>query len=46
MNPEQVIALLAILADQRLLIDKLAEENRQMREALAERHAPPPTADA
>lgn len=36
MSPEQVVALLAILADQRLTIDHLAADNAQLRRALAE----------
>lgn len=36
MTPQQVIALLAILADQRITIDQLAAENEQLRKALAD----------
>lgn len=37
MTPQQVLALLALLADLQIAVDRLSTENEQLRQALAER---------
>lgn len=37
MNPEQVVAILAVIADLRLNAERLAAENAELRKILAER---------